>query len=105
MSNEEKKYREKIKGWEIDAKKAGKTFCHACARMDFNNGRLASDWTNYSNLTLIGTSEIIDKKTNYVIGIMEDYKCPKEHGVSIEKPFKRDEYGRPFNPDWKKTEK
>ena len=102
MLIEEKKYREKIKNWEEEAKKVGKLFCHSCARMDFNNNRLASNWTNYSELTLIGTSEIIDKKTNQMIGTMEDFKCPKGHGVSIEKSFKRDEYGRPYNPEFKK---
>ena len=102
----EKQYRTKIKIWDEDARKAGKAFCHTCARIDFNNGKLASDWTAYITLNLVGTSEIRDQKDNSkVIGTTEDFKCPKDHGISIMKEFPRDEYGRPYNPDWKKSEK
>ena len=98
-----KEFVEKIKNWENNARIGGKVFCHTCARVDFNNGKLASDWTAYANLTLIGTSEIRDQKDNFkVIGTCEDYKCPKGHGVSLMKEFPKDEYLRPYNPDFKK---
>ena len=102
----EKQFREKIKDWDNESRKAEKAFCHTCARIDFNNGKLAPDWTVYANLALVGTSEIRDQKDNSkIIGTTEDLKCPKEHGTSIMKEFPRDEYGRPYNPEWKKPEK
>ena len=102
----EKAYREKIKIWEDETRKAGKAFCHTCARVDFNNGKLAANWTDYANLDLVGTSEIRDQKDNSkVIGTCEDFKCPKGHGTSIMKEFPKDEYGRPYNPEWKRPEK
>lgn len=102
----EKGYREKISKWEDEARKAGKAFCHTCARIDFNNGKLAEDWTTYANLTLVGISEIRDQKDNSkVVGTCEDYKCPKDHGTSIMKEFPKDEFLRPYNPDYKKPEK
>lgn len=98
----EKHFRELVHDWDEESKKAGKTFCHTCARFDFVRGKLATNWTAYSEMEFISSSEIREPKENKVLGKMEDWKCPKGHGISVERLFPKDEFGRAINPEVKK---
>lgn len=63
---EEKKFRTLMKDWNKEATNAGKVFCSACARQDYNLKKLADSWTKYAELEEIGTSQIRDRKTGVI---------------------------------------
>ena len=82
----ERDYRKIIEEWENQARSQDKIFCHTCARNDWMKGIMNDDWTIYAeSLNLIHTSDIRDvKDQTRILGVMEDYKCPKGHGISKE---------------------
>lgn len=100
----QKAYRALIKDWIKESREAGRTFCQSCARQDFNNDRLASSWTEYTDLEKVGESIIYDKKSQLKIGTMNDYKCARGHGISSEDLLPTDAYGRRFDPEKLKSE-
>jgi len=83
----EREYRKIIDAWDKEARQQNKIFCHTCARNDFNKGILADNWTVYADsIQLISASDIRDvKNQSKILGKMEDYKCPKGHGISFER--------------------
>ena len=84
---EERKYKKIILQWENESREVDKIFCHTCARNDFNKSMLASSWTAYAdNLQFLNSYSIRDMKDqSKVIGTMENWKCPKGHGISVSK--------------------
>ena len=82
----EREYRKIIETWDEEARKADKIFCHTCARNDWVKGVLADNWQVYAeSLKFISSSNIRDTKNqSKILGSMEDYKCPKGHGISKE---------------------
>jgi len=88
---EEREFRKKLNKWDEEAREAKKTLCHTCIRRDYKRGILAPSWEPYSEgFTHLRDVDIRSTKDqSKVIGKMEEYECPKGHGLSKHTYFKK----------------